>query len=81
MALCLNTICGLRTEEIAKAFIVTDATMSQRLWRAKTKIRDAGIAYQVPEASELHTRLDGVLAVVYLIFNEGWLASSGDAID
>ncbi len=77
VALCLNTVCGLTTEQIAKAFIVTDATMSQRLWRAKTKIRDAGIAYRVPEPAELEARLDSVLAVVYLIFNEGWLASSG----
>lgn len=77
VALCLNTVCGLRTEQIAKAFIVTDATMSQRLWRAKTKIRDAGIAYRVPDPDELEARLDSVLAVVYLIFNEGWLASSG----
>ena len=78
VALCLNTVCGLRTDEIARAFIVTDATMSQRLWRAKTKIRDAGIAYRVPDANELTTRLDAVLAVIYLIFNEGWLPSSGE---
>lgn len=78
VALCLNTVCGLRTSEIARAFIVPDVTMSQRLWRAKRKIRDAGIAYKVPEQRELASRLDAVLASIYLIFNEGWLASSGD---
>lgn len=77
VALCLNTVCGLRTDEIARAFIVTDATMSQRLWRAKTKIRDAGITYKVPDAHEREGRLDSVLAVIYLIFNEGWLPSHG----
>jgi len=78
VALCLNTVCGMTTREIASAFIVPDATMSQRLWRAKNKIRDAGIAYRVPDAEELQERLHAVLAVVYLIFNEGWLASSGE---
>lgn len=78
IALCLNTVCGLRTTEIARAFIVTDATMSQRLWRAKTKIRDAGIAYRVPDNDELAVRLNAVLTVIYLIFNEGWLTRSGE---
>ncbi|MFK8020638.1 MAG: RNA polymerase sigma factor [Pseudomonadales bacterium] len=78
VALCLNTICGLRTEEIARAFITSDATMSQRLWRAKSKIRDAGISYQIPDNDELPARLQSVLASIYLIFNEGWLASSGE---
>ncbi len=75
VALCLNTICGLKTEEIARAFVTTNATMSQRLWRAKNKIRDAGIPYQMPADDELQTRLQSVLAAIYLIFNEGWLAS------
>lgn len=75
VALCLNTICGLKTEEIARAFVISDASMSQRLWRAKTKIRDAGIPYQMPADDELQARLQSVLAAIYLIFNEGWLAS------
>lgn len=78
IALCLNTVCGLTTDEIAKAFITPSATMSQRLWRAKTKIKQAGISYQVPEATELPARLNSVANVIYLIFNEGWLASGGD---
>ncbi|MFK7730917.1 MAG: RNA polymerase sigma factor [Pseudomonadales bacterium] len=75
VALCLNTICGLRTEEIARAFVTSDATMSQRLWRAKNKIREAGIPYEMPADDELSPRLQSVLAAIYLIFNEGWLAS------
>lgn len=75
VALCLNTICGLSTQEIARAFVTSDASMSQRLWRAKNKIRDAGIPYQMPADNELHIRLQSVLAAIYLIFNEGWLAS------
>ncbi|MEM8496407.1 MAG: sigma-70 family RNA polymerase sigma factor [Pseudomonadota bacterium] len=75
VALCLNTICGLKTEQIARAFVISDASMSQRLWRAKNKIRDAGIPYEMPAEDELQTRLQSVLAAIYLIFNEGWLAS------
>lgn len=78
VALCLNTVCGLTTDEIAKAFLTPSATMSQRLWRAKTKIKQAGISYQIPEPTELPARLNSVATVIYLIFNEGWLASNGN---
>ena len=80
VALTLRTVCGITTEEISRAFLVPVATMAQRLVRAKGKIREAGIPYRVPAQEELGDRLNGVLLVVYLIFNEGYLASSGDAL-
>jgi RNA polymerase sigma-70 factor (ECF subfamily) len=80
VALTLRTVCGITTEEISKAFLVPVATMAQRLVRAKGKIREAGIPYRVPSQEELQDRVDGVLLVVYLIFNEGYLASGGDAL-
>ncbi|MFL5416386.1 MAG: RNA polymerase sigma factor [Myxococcales bacterium] len=80
VALTLRTLCGLATEEIARAFLVPVPTMAQRLVRAKTKIRTAGIPYVVPEAKDLPERLGQVMAVLYLVFNEGHSASRGAAL-
>ncbi len=80
LALTLREVCGLTTEEIAHAFLSTPPTVAQRIVRAKAKIRDARIPYQVPDVPDLPDRLDTVLHVVYLVFNEGYSASSGPAL-
>ena len=80
VALTLRTVCGLATEEIARAFLVPAPTLAQRIVRAKAKIRDARIPYHVPDSAELPERLVSVLRVMYLMFNEGYAASSGDAL-
>lgn len=78
VALTLREVCGLTTEEIAAAFLVAPTTMAQRIVRGKAKIREAGIPYQVPAAEELPARIESVLSVCYLVFNEGYCASGGD---
>jgi RNA polymerase sigma-70 factor (ECF subfamily) len=80
VALTLRTVCGLTTEEIASAFLTTPPTLAQRIVRAKAKIRDAAIPYEVPVAAELPARLDTVLHVIYLVFNEGYFSSSGASL-
>ncbi len=78
--LTLREVCGLTTEEVASAFLTSPTTMAQRIVRGKAKIREAGIPFSIPETEDFPERLDSVLAVIYLIFNEGYSATSGDAI-
>lgn len=80
VALTLREVCGLTTEQVASAFLVSGPTMAQRIVRGKAKIRAAGIPYQIPSAEELPDRLDSVLSVIYLVFNEGYSSSSGPSL-
>jgi RNA polymerase sigma-70 factor, ECF subfamily len=80
IALTLREVCGLTTEEVARAFLAPAPTLAQRIVRAKGKIRDARIPYEIPSRSDLPARLDSVLHVIYLVFNEGYLASSGESL-
>jgi len=80
VALTLREVCGLQTEEIAHAFLIAPSTLAQRIVRAKAKIREDQIPYEVPSQDELHERLDAVLQVIYLVFNEGYTASSGESL-
>jgi len=80
LALTLREVCGLTTEEIARAFLSSPSTIAQRIVRAKAKIRDAAIPYEIPTQEQLPERLDSVLQIVYLVFNEGYSASSGETL-
>src|SRR6202007_2889718 len=77
-ALALRMICGLTTEEIARAFLISEATVAQRIVRAKRTLSDSGLAYETPRGEELSERLASVLEVIYLVFNEGYTAARGD---